>query len=160
MIKKVAAPFYEKLSLVLVGLFALGYLVIIGKEELDPLIFGFLFAILLLPIASFLEKKLRFPRSASSFASILLLIGFISGILYLVGSQISKLAYDWPMLKKQVMQSIEDLRVYIEMAFHINMEKQMDYVHNATNKIMATGTNMIGTTFGAVESLWGGYSFI
>ncbi len=160
MIKKVATPFYEKLSLVLVGLFALGYLVIIGKEVLDPLIFGFLFAILLLPIASFLEKRLRMPRGASSFASILLLIGFITGILYVVGSQISKLADDWPMLKKQVMQSIEDLRMYIEMAFHINMEKQMDYVHNATNKIMATGTDMIGTTFGAVSSLLLFYSFI
>jgi putative permease len=160
MIKKVAAPFYEKLSLVLVGLFALGYLVIIGKEVLDPLIFGFLFAILLLPIANFLEKKLRLPRSASSFMSILLLIGFITGILYVVGSQISRLADDWPMLKKQVMQSIEDLRVYIEMAFHINMEKQMDYVHTATSRIMSTGTDMIGTTFGAVSSLLLFYSFI
>ena len=100
------------------------------------------------------------PRGASSFASILLLIGFITGILYVVGSQISKLADDWPMLKKQVMQSIEDLRMYIEMAFHINMEKQMDYVHNATNKLMSTGTDMIGTTFGAVSSLLLFYSFI
>src|SRR6202000_919448 len=101
-VKKLEIPFYEKLSLVMVGLIALGYLVILGKELLDPLIFGFLFAILLLPIASLLEKKLRFPRSISSLVAILLLVGFIYGVLYLVGSQISNLASDWPMLKSQV----------------------------------------------------------
>src|SRR5580698_1685717 len=108
-VKKNTIPFYERLSLVLIGLIALGYLVILGKELLDPLIFGFLFAILLLPVAGFLEKKLRFPRAVSSLVSILLLLGFISGILYLVGSQISNLANDWPMLKSQVSQSLNDL---------------------------------------------------
>ncbi|MDF2432694.1 MAG: hypothetical protein JWP44_2325, partial [Mucilaginibacter sp.] len=101
-IKKTAHPFYERLSLVLIGLISLGYLVIQGKEVLDPLIFGFLFAILLFPISSFLEKKLRFPRPLSALVSILLFIAFVGGILYLVGAQISNLASDWPMLKSQV----------------------------------------------------------
>src|ERR1700735_5277276 len=97
--KKITAPFYERLSLVLVGLISLGYLVILAKEILDPLVFGFLFAILLLPTANFLEKRLRLPRSLSSLVSILLLLGFVSGILYVVGSQISGLASDWPQIK-------------------------------------------------------------
>ena len=45
-VKKSVHPFYERLSLVLIGLIALGYLIIQGKEILDPLIFGFLFAIM------------------------------------------------------------------------------------------------------------------
>ena len=159
-VKKITAPFYEKLSLVLIGLIALGYLIIIGKDLIDPMIFGFLFAILLLPIAGFLEKKLKLPRGGSSFLSILLLIGFVAGILYLVGSQISKLGDDWPMLKKQVAQSVDDLRQYAESAFHINMDKQMDYVHSATDKLMSSGTAVIGTTVGAVSSLMLFYSFI
>jgi predicted PurR-regulated permease PerM len=157
--KKQIVPFYEKLSLVMVGLIALGYLIILAKDVLDPLIFGFLFAILLLPIANFFERKWRLHRSASSFLSIILLIGLIVGILYLVGSQISKLASDWPMLRKQVSQSIDDLSQWIETFFHINMDKQMDYVHSATSKIMSSGTDMIGTTVGAVSSLLLFYSF-
>ena len=70
-------------------------------DLIDPLIFGFLFAILLLPICSFFETKLRFPRSIASLASILMLIAFIGSILYLVGSQISHLADDWPMLRNR-----------------------------------------------------------
>jgi putative permease len=159
-VKKIAAPFYERLSLVLVGLIALGYLVVLAKDLVDPLIFGFLFAILLLPICNFLERKLRLPRSMASLVSILLLIAFVGGILYLVGTQIARLADDWPMLQKQVGQSIENIREWVENSFHINMDKQMDYVHSATNKLMSSGGSVIGTTFGAVSSLLLFYSFI
>jgi predicted PurR-regulated permease PerM len=158
--KKASHPFYERLSLVLIGLISLGYLVIQGKELLDPLIFGFLFAILLLPIAAFLEKKLRLPRSLSSLASILLLIAFIGLILYLVGSQISKLASDWPMLKSQVSQSLSDLSEWVQHAFNINATKQMSYVHDTTKKIMASGGDVLGQTFGAISSLMLFYVFI
>jgi putative permease len=159
-VKKIVAPFYEKLSLVLVGLIALGYLVVEAKDLIDPLIFGFLFAILLLPICGFFEKKFRLPRSIASLLSIIALIAFIGGILYLVGTQISKLADDWPMLKKQVGQSIDDIRGWVESSFHINMDKQMDYVHDATNKLMSSSSAVIGTTLGAVSSLMLFYSFI
>ena len=82
--KKLIAPFYERLSLVLIGILALGYLVIQGKYVLDPLMFGFLFAILLLPVSGFFERKLKTPRSLSSFLSIIFLVGFVAGVLYLV----------------------------------------------------------------------------
>ena len=159
-VKKIIAPFYEKLSLVLIGLIALGYIIIIAKDLIDPLIFGLLFAILLMPIGSFFENKLRLHRSFASLLSILVLIAFIGGILYLVGSQISHLADDWPMLKKQVGQSVEEIREWVENSFHINMEKQMDYVHDATNKLMSSGSNVVGSTVGAISSLLLFYSFI
>lgn len=159
-VKKITAPFYEKLSLVLVGLIALGYLIIKAKEVLDPLIFGFLFAILLLPVSNFFENKCRLPRSASSLLSILLFVAFIFGIGYLVGSQISNLANDWPQLKSQISESVINLQNWISEAFHINASKQMTYVNNTTKKIIASGTTVIGTTFGAISSLMLFYAFI
>ena len=50
-IKKPATPFYERFALIIIGLVAFGFLIDEGKEILDPLVFGFLFALLLLPIA-------------------------------------------------------------------------------------------------------------
>ena len=158
--KKLIAPFYERLALTLIGFLALGYLIIVGKEILDPLIFGFIFAILLLPISNFLEKKLRLPRSMSSLASILLMVGLVGGILYLVGSQISNLANDWPMLKNQVTQSLHDLQEWVQSAFHINASRQLKYVNDASKKIMESGTDVVGTTFGAISSLMIFYVFI
>jgi len=153
-------PFYAKLALVLVGLIALGFLVIHGKEILDPLMFGFLFAILLLPVSNFFERRFRFPRSMASFVSILLLVAFISGIVYLVGSQISGLADDWPQLKNQINQSAGDVQGWIQNKFHVNVQKQMNYVHNTTNKIMSSGTAVLSQTFLSVSSLFLFYIFI
>ncbi|CAN5460656.1 AI-2E family transporter [soil metagenome] len=159
-VKKIIAPFYERLFITLIGLIALGYLIILGKEILDPLIFGLLFAILLLPICNFLEKRLRFPRPVSSFVAILLMIAFVYGVLYLVGSQISKLADDWPMLKSQVAQSLNNLSEWVKSSFHVNTAKQMAYVQDTGKKIMASGTGIIGDTFGAISSLVLFYLFI
>jgi predicted PurR-regulated permease PerM len=159
-VKKETHPFYEKLSLVLVGLIALGYLVILGKEVLDPLVFGFLFAILLLPVASFLEKKLRFPRTLSSLFAILFLVAFVGGILYLVGEQIHGLASDWPQLKSQVSQSLDDLSGWVRHALRINAKKEMTYVNATTTKIMASGGDVLSETFGALSSLALFYVFI
>jgi putative permease len=158
--KKLIAPFYERLALTLIGFLALGYLIIIGKELLDPMIFGFIFAILLLPVSDFLEKKLRLPRSMSSLVSILLLVGVVFGILYLVGSQISKVTDDWPMLQTQVKQSLQNLQEWIQSTFHINAESQLSYVDRTAHKIMASGTEVLGTTFGAISSLMLFYVFI
>jgi putative permease len=158
--KKLIAPFYERLSLTLIGFLALGYLIVIGKELLDPMIFGFIFAILLLPVSDFLEKKLRLPRSMSSLVSILLLVGVVFGILYLVGSQISKVTDDWPMLQTQVKQSLQSLQEWIQSTFHINAESQLSYVDRTAHKIMASGTEVLGTTFGAISSLMLFYVFI
>jgi predicted PurR-regulated permease PerM len=159
-LKKNIAPFYERLSLVLIALIALGYVVILAKDVLDPLMFGFLFAILLLPIANFLEKRLRLPRSMSSLVSIILLLSFVGCILYLVGSQISGLVGDWPMLKSQVSQSLNDLSAWAQQAFHINAEKEMSYVDTTTKKIMASSGGVLSETFGAISSLMLFYLFI
>jgi putative permease len=158
--KKFIAPFYERLSLILIGIMALGFVIVQGKEILDPLMFGFLFAILLLPVSSFFEQKLRMPRSASSFLAIILLVAFVSGVLYLVGSQISRLMDDWPMLQKQIAESLNNVYGWIEHTFNYNVDKQKALIHKTEVKIMSSGTEVVGTTFGAVSSLLLFYVFI
>jgi putative permease len=152
-IKKLDIPFYERFALIIIGLVVFGYLIEAGKQILDPLVFGFLFAILLLPVSNFFEKKLRMPRSVSSFLSITLLVSFVSGIVYLVSNQITYLMTDWPMLKKQVAESINNIKQWISFAFHIDTEEQTVYVTNTTKKIVSSGTEVISTAFGAVSSL-------
>ena len=158
--KKLIAPFYERLALILIGFCILGYLVILAKDLVDPLIFGFLFAVLLLPISNFLERKCRLPRSASSFISVILFVGFVAAIMYLVGTQLSNLSNDWPMLLSQIKQSLQNVQEWIQGAFHITASKQLVYVEDTGRKIMASGTAVLGTTFGAISSLVLFYIFI
>lgn len=52
------------------------------------------------------------------------------------------------------------MQVWIQHTFHINAEKQMVYVNDTTDKLVASGTSIFGTTFGAVSSLLLFYIFI
>jgi len=150
---KQSPPFYTKLAMVLISLIALFYIAILGKEILSPLIFALLFAVLLLPVAGFLEKRLRLPRSVASILSVLLLIVSLAALLYLVGSQISNLAEDWPQFKQQVIGSVNNLQSWISTKFHIRIKQQMTYVNTATSKLLETGSSVIGDVFVSFSSL-------
>ena len=146
-------PFYTKLAMVLISLIALFYIAIWGKTFLAPLIFALLFSVLLLPVANFIEKKFHFPRSLASLVSVLLLVSSLVGLFYLVGSQISNLADDWPQFKQQVLTSVNNLQQWISTRFHVRIKQQNNYVNNAASKLMETGSSMIGDALVSLSSL-------
>lgn len=139
--------------MVLISLIALFYIAVLGKSVLAPLIFGLLFSVMLLPLASFLERRCRLPRSLASLLSVLLLVCSLAALLYLVASQISNLADDWPQFKQQVMGSVTDLQRWISAKFHIRIRQQMTYVNNATNKLLETGGSVLGDVVLSFSSL-------
>ena len=145
-------PFYQKLASVLVSLIAIGYLVILGKEILSPLIFSCLFSILLLPLASFMERRFGFRRGLASILAILLLVTFISSIIYFVGMQISDLADDWPQFKIQLNSSLASIQHWIAFKFHINSYKQLTFLKSAASKALDSGTTVLGTTIISLSS--------
>jgi putative permease len=145
-------PFYHKLALVLVSLIAIGYLVIQGKELLSPLIFSCLFSILLLPVASFMERRFRFRRGLASILAVLMLLAVVATIIYLVGMQVSSLSDDWPQFKMQLNSSLSSLQHWISVKFHINASRQLTYVKSATGNVLATGTSVVGVTIISLSS--------
>lgn len=151
--KASSAPFYTKLAMILISLIALGFIFIIGKEILSPLLFSFLFAISLLPLAAFFETRLKFPRNAAAGLAVILLLSFISLILYFVGSQISELTKDWPVFKQQFADTFGKIQEWISLKFHVDLNKQMKYVHNATEKMLASSAGVIGATVVSLSSI-------
>lgn len=147
------SPFYTKLAMVLISLIALFYIAVLGKSVLVPLVFGLLFSVMLLPVANFLERGLHLPRSLASLLSVILLVCSLAALLYLVGSQISNLAEDWPQFKQQVMSSVNSLQQWISTKFHIRIKQQMTYVNNATSKLLETGSSVIGTAVVSLSSV-------
>jgi putative permease len=145
-------PFYHKLASVLVSLLAIGFLVIQGKQLLSPLIFSCLFSILLLPLASFMEKKFRFRRGLASILSVLMLLAAVSTIIYIVGVQMGNLADDWPQFKMQLNNSYSEIQHWIAVKFHINASRQLTYVKSATSKVLDSGTEVVGVTLISLSS--------
>lgn len=146
-------PFYIKLACVLFSLIALVYVVITAKEILSPLIFSCLFSILLLPFAVFLETRLKLPRSAASMFAVLSLLACICGLLYVIGSQISSLASDWPQFQDQLHKSQNDVMEWVRSSFHVTKHKQETFVANTTKKVVASGGSVVGATLLSLSSI-------
>jgi len=150
--KENVVPFYLKLALVLVGIISLGYLTVIGKELLCPLVFGFLFSILLLPLCQFLERKMKLHRGSASALSVVFLLLAIAFLFYIIGSQLSSLTQDWPMFKAQLLESMHNFQQWISNNFHVDLAKQIAYLNSATSSIANHSTSVIGATVVSVSS--------
>ena len=151
--KPTPLPFYARFGFVLIILIALGYLAILGKEVLSPLLFSFLFSILLLPLANFLENKLHWPRSAAAIVSVLLFLTIASTVIYIIGMQVTGLATEWPLLKTQVANLFHNLQLWIQKTFRVNMQKQTVYINNITQDAMSSSAGLIGQTVFSLSAI-------
>jgi len=146
-------PFYIKLACVLFSLFAIGYLVIVAKEILSPLIFSCLFSILLLPLAAFFENKLRLPKSIACMSAVILLLISISTLIYIIGAQIADLAKEWPQFQEQISKTMWDFRGWVQDTFHVTRGKQLRVVDSAKNQVLSSDTAVVGATVLSLSSI-------
>jgi len=139
-------PFYLKLACVLIILIAGGFLAIVGKTFLSPLLFAFLFALLLLPLSNFLENKLKFPRSLAAIISVIFFLTGASIIIYSLSSQIAGLSGEWPLLKTQLGGLFHNLQQWIGNTFNVNINKQTEYIDKTTSKVLSSSGSILGET--------------
>lgn len=152
-INKASIPFYTKLAMILVCLISLSYIFVLGKEILSPLLYSFLFAILLTPIAKTLEKRLKVPRGGAAALSVILMLVLIATIVYFVGEELTKLAHDWPTFKEVFMASISKFQHWFSRRFHVNVAEQINYINGATSNMMSSSTTIIGKTIFSLSSV-------
>lgn len=147
-------PFYHRLASVLIIIIALGYLVYLGKFILLPFILGNLFALLLLPVGSFLERKLRLPRSFASFLTVVIFFGLIGFLLYKLASQLSILKDDWPAFQHQLSSSFSALQHWVDITFHVDSQKQMEILNDTAKKSVDSGTLFLGVALASLSSIF------
>jgi len=148
--KQATLPHYAKVAFVLIILISIGYICVLGKDVMAPLVFSFLFAMLLLPLARFLEHKCRLPRGLAAMLSVILFTAFVAGIIYVIAVQAGTLADDWPQIKLQISHSIDQLHRWTVNKFHFQWNAQM---MNLTKEINAQAAPVIGTTLIGVTSM-------
>ncbi|GAA4086635.1 hypothetical protein GCM10022392_04520 [Mucilaginibacter panaciglaebae] len=78
--------------------------------------------------------------------SVLLLLTFISGLIYVIASQIAELLKDWPEFQAQITHSLWEFRGWVQEHLHISRGKQLQVVNTATNKVLSPDTAAVGAT--------------
>lgn len=153
-------PFVIKLACVLISIIALVYISILGKSILVPLIIGFLISMLLLPLANFMERKLKFPRIATSLISPILFVLGVLGIGYLIGTQVAKFTDDIPEFQQQIEELFHKGTDLVNDKFGVSEKEQIQYISKNAETTIKKGSEMVGGMLLSVTSILAASTFV
>ena len=149
--EEVKLPLYAKVTIFLVGLFALLAMLYIAKSIVIPIVFATIIAILINPVVDLLVRiKLNRVMAIAVVMALtfLLMFAFIS----LVIAQVSRLAESWPVLVEKITgmmnQTIADAAAY----FDKDPQKIYQWITKTQTEIMNSSAAAIGQTLVIVGS--------
>lgn len=112
-----------KASAVLSILVLITVILVFGKPFLVPLSFGGMFAMLLLPVAKWMQKK-GVNQSFAIVLSILLLLAVIVIVGFFVSWQLSDIADNASRLREEIGRKYEEVRKFVAAEFGVPVEQQ------------------------------------
>jgi predicted PurR-regulated permease PerM len=140
------SPLYVKLGFQFLVIFFVCFFINIAQSILIPFAFAVLLTVLLLPIVNFLETK-NINKVISICIAILLAIGAIATIIYFLSSQIASFLRDVPSIKQHLNEHIIAIQKWIKRKFDVSFSEQNQYITQQADKLKATGTGYLKTTF-------------
>lgn len=146
-------PFSARLTCILLSLICFAFIFYIGKDIITPILMAFLFAILLLPVFSFLNVRLKFPRHLASIICVLLFVSVIISVLVFISYQVTDMANDFETIKKNVNSFIIDIHKFIKDSFNISIWEQKKYIKDAAKDTVSNGTSSIGSAIISISDL-------
>lgn len=152
-------PFLLKLALAVISIIGIGYLIKLGQSILAPFFLAFLMAMLFLPLANFMERKLKFPRSVSTIVSVMMMLIILTGMIFFFGSQLSSFSKDLPHLSKQFNLVFHNLQNWVSQTFNVKIDEQFDYLDQGLAKLLSSSGVILGFTFGVFSTSLGFLAF-
>ena len=144
-------PFYFRLTCTLISLIGITFIFYMGQTILTPILMSFLFAVLLLPIDHFLNKKIRLPHTLSVSITVIIFICIFMAILAILAYQISDIASDFDKINKNANIFITDIQKQIRTNFNISLWEQRKYMNDVAQDSVKKGKETIGTTLLSVS---------
>lgn len=146
-------PFYTKLTCILLIVIASSLIFFVGKDIFTPVLMAFLFSILLVPVFTFLNTKLKFPRYLAAFTCVVIFAAFIIGILLFISYEVSNMANDFATIKKNANSFLLEIHKYIKSNFNISIGEQKKYIDDVAKDTVKNGSGTIGTAIISISDL-------
>lgn len=144
-------PLTVRRSIELLGLILLGFLLVIGKDIIMPVLMAFFISIMLLPIYNFFKRR-KFPEPVSIFLSILLLAVAVALVVWFFSSQVSSLIADFPQIRKNVTTHLNSLSSWINEISGFSTQEQAKLIDEQANRLLNFGGNLLSGAAGSVSS--------
>ncbi|MFC5284158.1 AI-2E family transporter [Pedobacter alpinus] len=146
-------PVTAKRALELLGLFLIGYILLVGSSIIMPILMAFFISMMLLPVYRFLKNR-KFPQIIAISLPILLMLIIVSGLVWFFSAQIQILIEDFPLIKKNINVHLNSLSQWIRGFTHFSTEQQISFINEQSNKLLSgTGailSGILGSVSGAL----------
>ncbi len=147
-------PVTIKLTRILVFIFLLCGGLYIGKAFLVPLAFGFMLAMLLIPLSRWLEMK-GIGKALSAMVCTLSLILFGCGVVVLLSWQVVGIADDADQIMSQINKIPAMVQGYVDHTLGFPLEKQIVFIKEQSSSFTLKAGNKIVLAAGSTITLLG-----
>ncbi|GGG21281.1 AI-2E family transporter [Pontibacter amylolyticus] len=142
-------PLTVRRAIEITGLFFLGWIIVLGKGLLAPLLMAFFISIMLLPVYRFFRNR-KMPEAVAIGLSLLAMIVVLGGIVWFFSSQISVLIRDFPTIQKNVMNHLNALSVWVGSHTPFSSQEQINFVKEQSNNLLNYAGTLLGGVAGGV----------
>ena len=149
-------PITVRRSIELIGLFTLGYILVLASGIIAPIILAFFLSIVILPVFRFF-RKIKFPETLAIGMCILIILGIMALIVWFFSSQIGQLISDIPTLRSNVNIHLNSLSEWINRKTNFTTERQLAILNEQSKGMVNSVTGLLG---GAAASLSSVFIFV
>ena len=150
-------PLTVRRSMELMGLFFLGWIIVVGNIVIMPLLMAFFFSIMLLPVFRFF-RKINVPEVIAIFLPILLFTIFAALIIWLFYNQVSVFVSDFPKIQKTTIKHLDNLSIWIDRSFGYSPDEQLKFINVQSNKLFGSAGSLLSSAAGSLSGaviFWG-----
>ena len=138
-------PFYVRISILLIGLYAVVAMLYITQEIVIPVIFGTMIAIVLHPVVSFFIRK-KMSRIWAITLTLFLMFLLFLGFGFFLFSQISLFSESFPALIERFTSLINHSINWAAGYFDLNPDKINKWINQTTDWLINMGSAAVGQT--------------
>ncbi len=146
-------PLTVRRSVEIMGVFFLGWIIVLAKGLLTPLLLAFFISIMLLPLHRYFQRH-RFPDILSIAISILALAIVFGLIIWFFSYQIGSLISDFPVIQENVTNHLNALSSWVEKRTPFSTEEQLNFIKEQSNALLNYAGTILGGAAGSVTSLF------
>ncbi len=123
-------PWYFKAAAMLLLITLIIFGMIVAKPILVPLAFAVVVAVLLTPLANFMETY-KVPRFLAAFLSILVAVAFVAGLIFFSYNQIIGFADDISLIEDRLNELFDQFNEFISYWFEVEPDAQLESLEDA-----------------------------
>ncbi|HMH34863.1 MAG TPA: AI-2E family transporter [Puia sp.] len=145
MVNSSRIPFYIKLTFIFVGVYLFLYTLYIGREILIPIVYSFIFSILLSPFVNFMERK-KINRIAAISIAVLVVLICTGVLIYFIASQLGMFNNALPMMGQKFNTLQGQIAQWLSVHFNLSIQQIDGWFARTRSELMSNGNSMIGKT--------------